>query len=41
VSAAIALGIFVISGYIMARCFDVPVVPSAIGAQMSIGNLEQ
>ncbi len=36
VSAAIALGIFVIAGYIMARCFDVPVVPSAIGAQMSI-----
>jgi hypothetical protein len=36
VSAAIALGIFVIAGYIMARCFDVPVVPSAIGAQLSI-----
>ena len=35
-SAAIALGIFVIAGYIMARCFDVPVVPSAIGAQLSI-----
>src|SRR6266851_933290 len=36
VSAAIALGVFVIAGYIMARCFDVPVVPSAIGAQLSI-----
>jgi hypothetical protein len=36
VSAAIALGIFVIAGYIMARCFDVPMVPSAIGAQLSI-----
>jgi hypothetical protein len=36
VSAAIALGIFVTAGYIMARCFDVPVVPSAIGAQLSI-----
>src|SRR5262245_2471169 len=36
VSAAIALGISVIAGYIMARCFDVPVVPSAIGAQLSI-----
>src|SRR5260370_10409963 len=36
VPAAIALGIFVIAGYIMARCFDVPVVPSAIGAQLSI-----
>jgi len=35
-SAAIALGIFMIAGYIMARCFDVPVVPSAIGAQLSI-----
>jgi hypothetical protein len=35
-SAAIALGIFVVAGYIMARCFDVPVVPSAIGAQLSI-----
>ena len=36
VSAAIALGIFVIAGYIMARCFDAPVVPSAVGAQLSI-----
>jgi len=36
VSAAIALGIFAMAGYIMARCFDVPVVPSAIGAQLSI-----
>jgi hypothetical protein len=36
VSAAIALSIFVIAGYIMGRCFDVPVVPSAIGAQLSI-----
>jgi len=36
VSAAIALGLFVIAGYIMARCFDVSVVLSAIGSQLSI-----
>src|SRR5262245_43976938 len=27
-SAAIALGLFVLAGYIMARCFDVPPLPS-------------
>ena len=36
-SAAIALALFVVAGYIMARCFDVPPVPSAIGAQLCIG----
>jgi hypothetical protein len=36
ISALIALGIFTTSIYIMARCFDVPVVPSAVGAQLCI-----
>jgi hypothetical protein len=35
-SAAIALGIFALACYVMARCFDVPIVPSAIAAQLSI-----
>lgn len=36
VSALVALAIFAIAVYILARCFDVPVVPSAISAQLSI-----
>jgi hypothetical protein len=35
-SAAVALGIFAIASYIMARCFDVPIIPSAIAAQLTI-----
>jgi hypothetical protein len=35
-SAALALGIFALACYVMARCFDVPIVPSAIAAQLSI-----
>src|SRR5262249_9861584 len=35
-SAAVALGIFALACYVMARCFDVPIVPSAIAAQLSI-----
>jgi hypothetical protein len=35
-SAAVALGIFALACYLMARCFDVPIVPSAIAAQLSI-----
>jgi hypothetical protein len=34
--AAIALGFFAVACYVMARCFDVPIVPSAIAAQLSI-----
>jgi hypothetical protein len=37
VSAAVALAIFATATYIMARCFDVPVVASAIAAQLCIG----
>ena len=36
VSALIALACFVIACYVMARCFDLPVVPSAIAAQLCI-----
>jgi hypothetical protein len=36
VSALIALACFAIACYVMARCFDVPVVPSAIAAQLCI-----
>jgi hypothetical protein len=36
VSALVALACFVIGSYIMARCFDVPVLPSAVAAQLSI-----
>jgi len=36
VSALIALACFVIACYVMARCFDVPVLPSAIAAQLCI-----
>jgi hypothetical protein len=35
-SAVIALSIFAIGCYVMARCFDVPVVPSLLAAQASI-----
>jgi hypothetical protein len=35
-SAAVALGIFALACYVMARCFDVPIVLSAIAAQLSI-----
>jgi len=35
-AAAVALGIFAIACYVMARCFDVPIVPSAIAAQLTI-----
>jgi hypothetical protein len=35
-SAAIALGIFALACYVMARCFDVPILPSVIAAQLSI-----
>jgi hypothetical protein len=36
VSAGLALGIFALACYLMARCFDVPIVPSAVAAQLSI-----
>jgi hypothetical protein len=36
IAAAIALGFFAVACYVMARCFDVPIVPSAIAAQLSI-----
>ena len=36
VSALIALGCLALACYIMARCFDVPVLPSIIAAQLSI-----
>jgi hypothetical protein len=36
VSALIALACFAIACYVMVRCFDVPVVPSAIAAQLCI-----
>ena len=36
VSALIALACFAIACYVMLRCFDVPVVPSAIAAQLCI-----
>jgi hypothetical protein len=35
-AAAIALGIFALACYVMARCFDVPILPSVIAAQLSI-----
>ena len=35
-SAIIALGIFAFACYLMARCFDVPVLPSLLGAQSTI-----
>ena len=36
VSAIIALGCLALACYVMARCFDVPVLPSIIAAQLSI-----
>jgi hypothetical protein len=36
VAAAIGLGVFAFACYVMARCFDVPILPSAIAAQFSI-----
>lgn len=36
VSALVALGIFATAAYVMARCFEVPVVPSAIAGQLCI-----
>jgi hypothetical protein len=36
VSALIALGCLALACYIMARCFDVPVLPSIVAAQLSI-----
>jgi hypothetical protein len=36
IAAAIALGFFAVACYVMARCFDVPIVPSAIAAQLTI-----
>jgi len=36
VSALVALGVFMLAVYIMARCFDVPVVPSAVVAELCI-----
>ena len=35
-SAIIALGIFAIACYLMARCFDVPMLPSILAAQSTI-----
>src|SRR3954469_6555001 len=35
-SAVVALSIFAIGCYVMARCFDVPVVPSLLAAQSTI-----
>jgi hypothetical protein len=35
-SAAIALGIFALACYVMARCFDLPILPSVVAAQLSI-----
>ena len=36
VSGLVALGCFMAACYIMARCFDVPIVPSAIAAQLCV-----
>src|SRR5262249_153538 len=36
VSALVALGIFMRAIFIMARCFDVPIVPSAIASQLCV-----
>jgi hypothetical protein len=35
-AAAVALGIFALACYVIARCFDVPILPSVIAAQLSI-----
>jgi hypothetical protein len=36
VSALIALGCFAVACYVMARCFSVPVLPSALAAQLCV-----
>src|SRR5260221_6663599 len=36
ISAAVALACFATACYVMARCFDVPVIPSAVAAQLTI-----
>jgi hypothetical protein len=36
VSAPIALAVFAASCYVMMRCFDVPILPSAIAAQLCV-----
>jgi hypothetical protein len=36
VSAVVALGVFAIACYAMARCFDVPMLPSVVAAQLCI-----
>jgi len=36
VSALVALGCLALACYVMARCFDVPVLPSIVAAQLSI-----
>jgi hypothetical protein len=36
ISALVALAVFMSGCYVMARCFDVPVVPAAIAAQLCI-----
>src|SRR5262245_28217786 len=36
VSALVALGCLALTCYVMARCFDVPVLPSIVAAQLSI-----
>ena len=36
ISAMVALGIFAVACYLMARCFDVPVLPSIIAAQSTV-----
>src|SRR5215472_16015812 len=36
VSALVALGCFAVACYVMVRCFDLPVVPSAVAAQLCI-----
>ena len=35
ISAVVSLGLLALACYIMARCFDVPVLPSIIGAQLT------
>jgi hypothetical protein len=36
ISAVISLGFLALASYVMARCFDVPVLPSIVAAQLSI-----
>src|SRR5262245_2149505 len=37
ISALIALGCYALGCYLMCRCFDMPIVPSALAAQLCIG----